>query len=150
MASSLSETQNAMRDWLAAGETTRTSAPSTSSPSVLRSSEASTGSGVSTSSFMLTALPRPGARSNGRLAAARAHAQHDYGDVVAQPPVLDLERLALDRLGDRARVATREAGKQRREPLRGERVVGRARLHDPVRVEHEGISGGQQHALLGD
>ena len=36
-----------------------------------------------------------------------ADAQHDDRDVVAQPAVLDLERLALDRLGDRARVAGR-------------------------------------------
>jgi hypothetical protein len=52
-----SDTQNASLDWFVAGETTSTSAPSTSSPSVARSMSASTGSGVRTSSFMGAALP---------------------------------------------------------------------------------------------
>ena len=51
IASSESDTQNAIFDRFEAGETTSTSAPRTSSPSAERSRDASTGSGVTTSSF---------------------------------------------------------------------------------------------------
>ena len=53
-----SEIQKRTGDWLIAGETTRTSAPSRSSPgSALRTAAASTGSGARTRSFMPVALP---------------------------------------------------------------------------------------------
>ena len=59
IASSGSETQKASFDWFVAGETTSTSAPSISSPRVARSRSASTGSGVRTSSFIVSVRTRP-------------------------------------------------------------------------------------------
>ena len=57
IASSESETQNASGEEFTAGDTTRTCAPSTSSPSSRRSSEASTGDAASTSTFTLGSIP---------------------------------------------------------------------------------------------
>src|SRR4051812_31154588 len=101
IASSESETQNATFERLVAGGTTSPPAPSTSAPSVGRRIGASTGSGVRTSSFIATALPRGRRAGNGSGSPppAGAQAQHDDRDIVAQPPLLHQERLALDRLG---------------------------------------------------
>ena len=57
IASSESETQNARGEEFTAGDTTRTCAPSTSSPSSRRSSDASTGDAASTSTFTLGSIP---------------------------------------------------------------------------------------------
>ena len=58
IASSESETQKASGEEFTAGDTTRTCAPSTSSPSSRRSSDASTGDAASTSTFTLAQYPR--------------------------------------------------------------------------------------------
>src|SRR4051795_9589188 len=117
MASSESETQNATFDWLVAGEITSTSAPSTSSPSVERSTFASTGSGVTTSSFTSLPLPPPPwgqtapagpprptlpracryplGRGDKRRRRARGDPQDQHGDVVARLAPLELQHTRL-------------------------------------------------------
>src|SRR4051812_13942167 len=89
IASSVSDTQNAILDRLVAGETTSTSAPRTSSPSVSRRKFASIGSGVTTSSFTRSALPprRGGKTESAPLAPARPPGRPPRaGPAAARPP----------------------------------------------------------------
>src|SRR5215218_182749 len=119
-----SETQNASLDWLLAGETTSTSAPSTSWPSVARSRSASTGSGVSTRSF----IAGIGTRTQSGTVPLRGSAEVVVGDRGAAPGAaedgLEREHVARPVEVGRVEVEPQQApGGERARPHRERRAA---------------------------